>query len=133
MQSWLDTHNDNYYNQDNNHDINNQDIINNENHKTKDRSMLLLIKRDDEELMSIASKAVKELTQDLGIRILLQPEHAAKLKHYFGVDNEFIDLFEVCIWFVFKMNGLYVSGIALLPSHILYFVFMIASKCAWIR
>ena len=99
MYSWLDAHDDNQDITNNNQDItNNQDINNNKNnHNTKDRSMLLLIKRDDEELMSIASKAVKELTQDLGIRILLQPEHAAKLKHYFGVDNEFIDLFEVCI------------------------------------
>lgn len=59
-----------------------------------DRTILFLVKRDDEELMKIASKAVRELTEDIGIRVLLQPELAAKLKHYYGVDNDLIDLFE---------------------------------------
>ena len=63
--------------------------------KVDNRTILFLVKRDDEELMKTASKAIRELTEDIGIRVLLQPEQAAKLKHYYGVDNELIDLFEV--------------------------------------
>jgi len=62
---------------------------------TKDRTILLLIKRDDDELMVDASRVVAELTEDVGVRVLLQPEYAAKLKHHHGVDNSLIDLFEV--------------------------------------
>eukprot|EP00814_Leptocylindrus_danicus_P000859 CAMPEP_0116020408 /NCGR_PEP_ID=MMETSP0321-20121206/9777_1 /TAXON_ID=163516 /ORGANISM="Leptocylindrus danicus var. danicus, Strain B650" /LENGTH=552 /DNA_ID=CAMNT_0003491089 /DNA_START=110 /DNA_END=1769 /DNA_ORIENTATION=- len=61
--------------------------------KVDNRTILFLVKRDDEELMKTASKAIRELTEDIGIRVLLQPEQAAKLK-LFGVDNELIDLFE---------------------------------------
>ena len=63
--------------------------------KADQRTILFLVKRDDDELMVDASKAVKKLTEELGIRVLLQPEYAAKLKHYYGVDNELINLFEV--------------------------------------
>jgi len=61
----------------------------------KDRTILLLIKRDDDELMVDASRVVAELTEDVGVRVLLQPEFAAKLKHHHGVDNSLIYLFEV--------------------------------------
>lgn len=59
------------------------------------RTVLFLVKRDDDELMVDASRAVKQLTEELGIQVLLQPEYAAKLKHYYGVDNSLIHLFEV--------------------------------------
>ncbi len=56
-------------------------------------SVLLLVKRDDEELLKIAAQKVPELTA-VGIEILLAPELAAKLKHYYGVDDQWISLFE---------------------------------------
>jgi len=61
--------------------------------KSKIASVLLLVKRDDEELLKIAAKKVPELTS-VGIEVLLAPELAAKLKHYYGVDDEWISLFE---------------------------------------
>ena len=78
-----------------------------------DRTILFLVKRDDEELMKIASKAVRELTEDIGIRVLLQPELAAKLKHYYGVDNDLIDLFEVntLLHVIILEFGIYVHSI----------------------
>jgi NAD kinase len=56
-------------------------------------SVLLLVKRDDEELMEIAATAVKQLTGG-NIQVLLAPDLAAKLKHYYGVDDTRIRLFE---------------------------------------
>lgn len=56
-------------------------------------SVLLLIKPNDEELIRLAAEAVTRLTQS-GIKILLVPELAAKLKHYYGVDDDRIGLFE---------------------------------------
>jgi len=57
-------------------------------------SVLLLVKRGDDDLMITAAAAVQNLTAE-GVRVLLHPEHAAKLKHYFGVDNDdMIKLFE---------------------------------------
>mmetsp|Transcript_8917 Transcript_8917/g.26503 ORF Transcript_8917/g.26503 Transcript_8917/m.26503 type:complete len:600 (-) Transcript_8917:123-1922(-) len=56
-------------------------------------SVLLLVKRDDENLYEIAARKVPELTE-VGIDVLMAPELAAKLKHYYGVDNERIHLFE---------------------------------------
>mmetsp|Transcript_22550 Transcript_22550/g.50017 ORF Transcript_22550/g.50017 Transcript_22550/m.50017 type:complete len:527 (+) Transcript_22550:246-1826(+) len=60
---------------------------------TKIASVLLLVKRGDEALLQIAAKKVPELTE-VGIDVLMSPELAAKLKHYFGVDDERISLFE---------------------------------------
>lgn len=60
---------------------------------SKIASVLLLVKRDDEELLKIVAQKVPELTE-VGIEILLAPELAAKLKHYHGVDDEWISLFE---------------------------------------
>ncbi|MGK3745471.1 MAG: NAD kinase [Bacillariaceae sp.] len=56
-------------------------------------SVLLLVKRDDEDLLEIAARNVPKLTE-VGIDVLLSPDLAAKLKHYYGVDDERISLFE---------------------------------------
>ena len=61
---------------------------------SKIASVLMLVKRDDEELLQIAAQKVPELT-GVGIDVLMLPELAAKLKHYYGVDDERIALFEV--------------------------------------
>lgn len=60
---------------------------------SKIASVLLLVKRGDEALMQIAAQKVSELTE-VGIDVLLAPELAAKLKHYYGVDDDRISLFE---------------------------------------
>lgn len=60
---------------------------------SKIASVLLLVKRDDEELIKITAQKVSELTE-VGIDVLLAPELAAKLKHYYGVDDDRISLFE---------------------------------------
>ena len=60
---------------------------------SKIASVLLLVKRDDEDLLKITAEKVPELTE-VGIEVLLAPELAAKLKHYYGVDDEWISLFE---------------------------------------
>ena len=57
-------------------------------------SVLLLVKQHDEELLTFAAQAVKELTEGLGLQVLLAPELAARMKFYFGVDNPHIRLFE---------------------------------------
>jgi hypothetical protein len=57
-------------------------------------SVLLLVKRDDDDLMAFAAGVAKEMTVDMGLQVLLSPELAAKFKHYFGVDNERIRLYE---------------------------------------
>ena len=56
-------------------------------------SVLLLVKRDDEDLLEIAARNVPKLTE-VGIDVLLSPDLAAKLKHYYGVDDDRISLFE---------------------------------------
>jgi len=61
--------------------------------RSKIASVLLLVKRDDEDLLEIAAKKVPELTA-VGIDVLMAPDLAAKLKHYYGVDDERISLFE---------------------------------------
>ena len=58
--------------------------------------VLILVKSNDEELLSIAAKAVSELVSTSSttkIHVLLTPDIAAKLKYYFGVE-ESIQLFE---------------------------------------
>jgi len=60
---------------------------------SKIASVLLLVKRDDEAILEIAAQKVPELTE-VGIDVLMVPELAAKLKHYYGVDDERIHLFE---------------------------------------
>jgi len=57
--------------------------------------VLLLVKRNDDELMKEAADAVRELTAQGGLKVMLQAELAAKLKHYFGVDDEKIELYEI--------------------------------------
>ncbi|VEU33963.1 unnamed protein product [Pseudo-nitzschia multistriata] len=61
--------------------------------RSKIASVLLLVKRDDDDLLQIAAHKVPELTE-VGIDVLMAPELAAKLKHYYGVDDERIHLFE---------------------------------------
>jgi NAD kinase len=56
-------------------------------------AVLLLVKPNDEELMQVAAKAVRELTA-LDIEVLLVPDLAAKLNHYYGVNDNRISLFE---------------------------------------
>jgi len=56
--------------------------------------ILILVKRNDDELMATAADAVRELFAAGGLRVMLQPEVAAKFKHYFGVDDDKIELFE---------------------------------------
>ena len=60
---------------------------------SKIASVLLLVKRGDEALLEIAAQKVPELTA-VGIDVLMAPDLAAKLKHYYGVDDERISLFE---------------------------------------
>jgi len=60
---------------------------------SKIASVLLLVKRGDDALLHIAAQKVSELTE-VGIDVLMAPELAAKLKHYYGVDDERISLFE---------------------------------------
>jgi NAD kinase len=60
---------------------------------SKIASVLLLVKRGDEALLQIAAQKVPELTE-VGIDVLMAPDLAAKLKHYYGVDDERISLFE---------------------------------------
>ena len=56
-------------------------------------SVLVLVKRNDEDCLQKAAKCVSKITS-VGINVLLAPEMAAKLKHYYGVDDERISLFE---------------------------------------
>jgi len=56
-------------------------------------SVLLIVKRGDDELLKVAADAVQNLTA-LSIDVLLHPELSAKIKHYFGVDGRNIKLFE---------------------------------------
>jgi len=58
--------------------------------------VLILVKGDNDELVSIAADAVRELVSKEDIMVLLTPDVAAKTKYYFGVDDgeAFIQLFE---------------------------------------
>lgn len=68
-------------------------------------TVLLLIKRDDDELMGVAAEAVRELSNNpRGVRILLDAEQAAKLRHNHGVCDKNVGLFDP----------------ALLPAHPIY-------------
>jgi len=60
---------------------------------SKIASVLLMVKKGDESLMKVVAQRVPELTK-VGIEVLMAPELAAKLKHYYGVDDELISLFE---------------------------------------
>jgi NAD kinase len=62
-------------------------------YKTKNQSVFFLVKQGDEELTRVAAEAVRELTT-MELDILIAPDLAAKLKHYYGVDDEKIKLFE---------------------------------------
>jgi NAD kinase len=61
--------------------------------KARKQSVFILLKHGDEELTRVAAVAVRELLH-LDIEILVAPDLAAKLKHYYGVDDEKIKLFE---------------------------------------
>lgn len=56
--------------------------------------VLLLVKKNDEELLKVASEVVKELTSIGDLKVMLNPDVAAKLKFYYEVDNEDILLFD---------------------------------------
>lgn len=66
----------------------------NEHAKNATTSVLILVKRDDDELLKVAADAVKELSAEGDINIMLPPDVAAKFSHYYGVDNEKIVLFD---------------------------------------
>lgn len=55
-------------------------------------SVLLLVKPTDEQIKK-AADIVPQLTE-AGIKVLLQPDLAAKLKYYYDVEDEYIGLFE---------------------------------------
>jgi NAD+ kinase len=57
--------------------------------------VLILIKWMDDELLQAASEAVRELTSRGDLIVMLPPDVAAKFKHYYGVDNDKIELFEL--------------------------------------
>jgi NAD kinase len=56
-------------------------------------SVLLLVRPNDDQLIKKAAEVVPKLTH-LGIKVLLVPELAAKLKFHYGVDDDRISLFE---------------------------------------
>lgn len=63
-------------------------------------TVLLLIKRDDDELMRVAAEAIRTLSAnsgERGLNILLDAEQAAKLRHNHGVDDENISLFDAAL------------------------------------
>lgn len=62
-------------------------------YKTKVQSVFLLVKQGDEELTRVAAEAVRELTT-MDLEIFVAADLAAKFKHYYGVDDEKIKLFE---------------------------------------
>ena len=57
-------------------------------------SVLLLVKQGDDELLQCAAKAVNELLEHNKVQILVSPDVCARLKHYHGVDDDKIKLFE---------------------------------------
>lgn len=56
-------------------------------------SVLLLVRKGDDDLLKVAGDAIPELTE-AGVKVLLAPDLCAKVKHYFGVDDSMIGLFE---------------------------------------
>jgi len=59
-------------------------------------SVYLLVKQGDDHLMKVAADAIKEISDSIdNINVLLDPSTAAKMKHYYGVDDDNIHLFEV--------------------------------------
>ena len=56
-------------------------------------SVLLLVRPNDEDLIKKAAEVVPKLTH-AGVKVLLVPDLAAKLKFHYGVDDERIGLFE---------------------------------------
>ena len=63
------------------------------NYKTKTQSVFFLVKQGDEELTRVAAEAVRQLTT-MDLDIFVAADLAAKFKHYYGVDDEKIKLFE---------------------------------------
>jgi NAD kinase len=61
---------------------------------TRAQSVLLLVKQGDEELLQTAAEAVNELIQTDGLQVLMVPELCAKMKHYYGVDDKKMKLYE---------------------------------------
>jgi len=59
-------------------------------------SVLLLVRPNDEELIRKAAEVVPKLTH-AGVKVLLVPDLAAKLKFHYGVDDERISLFETAV------------------------------------
>jgi NAD kinase len=56
--------------------------------------VLLLVKKNDDDLLKVASEVVKELTSIGDLKVMLNPDVAAKFKYYYEVDNEEILLFD---------------------------------------
>jgi hypothetical protein len=59
----------------------------------KTASVLILVKRHDDELMRAAADAIKDLTES-GIHVYLVPDQAAKIEHYYGAHNDKVHIFE---------------------------------------
>lgn len=70
-----------------------KDLADEDNHFIVPR-VLLLVKKNDDELLRVASEVVKELTSIGDLKVMLNPDVAAKLKFYYEVDNEDILLFD---------------------------------------
>ena len=90
----------------------------NDNEKTKDKvknpTVLLLVKKDDDELLKVAASAVRSLTSgnsDISsVDVLLFPECAAKLKYYHGVDDDkHIQLYEMKPTIGYGSDALYLD------------------------
>ena len=52
------------------------------------------MKKNDDDLLKVASEVVKELTSIGDLKVMLNPDVAAKFKYYYEVDNEDILLFD---------------------------------------
>lgn len=56
--------------------------------------VLILVKRNDDELLKVAADAVRDLTMTGEINVMVSPDVAAKFSHYYSVDNNKIQLFD---------------------------------------
>jgi len=66
----------------------------NENVKKPTPRVLILVKRNDDELLQVAADVVKELSAEDDVNVMLPPDVAAKFSHYYSVDNKKIILFD---------------------------------------
>lgn len=96
---WMDNSHDNTYSDDteSENDATVDSIISgtdDRNGKVGLSRVLIIIKWNDDELLQFAAEAVRKLTSKGDVIVMLPPDMAAKFKHYYGVDNDKIQLFE---------------------------------------